>query len=144
MPKVHKPPAKPVWPPIPPPDDTEEARVARIAAEEEAKRISDSIDRSIGLEREQRKRGNPAKILLLGNYTPCMVIAASRNLITLLFQGQAESGKSTILKNFQLHFSPKAFQAEVSACLGIRTVALIPVTGRNMAADHLPQSSAVH
>ena len=29
------------------------------------------------------------------------------------FPGQAESGKSTVLKNFQLHFSPKAFEAEV-------------------------------
>jgi len=26
--------------------------------------------------------------------------------------GQAESGKSTVLKNFQLHFSPKTFEAE--------------------------------
>lgn len=28
-------------------------------------------------------------------------------------KGQAESGKSTVLKNFQLRFSPKAFEAEV-------------------------------
>jgi hypothetical protein len=30
-------------------------------------------------------------------------------------EGQAESGKSTVLKNFQLQFSPKAFQAQTLA-----------------------------
>lgn len=29
--------------------------------------------------------------------------------------GQAESGKSTLLKNFQIHFAPKAFKAEAGA-----------------------------
>lgn len=31
--------------------------------------------------------------------------------------GQAESGKSTVLKNFQLLFTPKAFELEVGIAL---------------------------
>jgi hypothetical protein len=33
----------------------------------------------------------------------------------LAVAGQAESGKSTLLKNFQLQFTPKAFNAEAEA-----------------------------
>ncbi|KAF7289911.1 hypothetical protein MIND_01366000 [Mycena indigotica] len=83
-----------VWPPPPPPPESEQERLARIDAEREAKRISNAIDEQIAVEREQRRRPSNAKVLLLG---------------------QAEAGKSSVLKNLQLYFAPKAFQAEAEA-----------------------------
>ncbi|KAI0938701.1 hypothetical protein AcV5_000320 [Taiwanofungus camphoratus] len=76
----------------PPADETQEGRQARLAAEAEAKRISDMIDEEIQRqEKKAKKEPQPVKILLLG---------------------QSESGKSTTLKNFQLMNSPEAFRAE--------------------------------
>ncbi|KAI0323559.1 hypothetical protein GY45DRAFT_1314916 [Cubamyces sp. BRFM 1775] len=79
----------------PPFDETPEERMARIRQQEEAQRVSKEIDDEIALARkayERRKRA--IKILLLG---------------------QAESGKSTTLKNFQLQFSPQHFAKERAA-----------------------------
>ncbi|KAI0937522.1 hypothetical protein AcV5_000338 [Taiwanofungus camphoratus] len=83
------------WPPFPPPGETDLERALRLEEEKEAKRISDAIDYAIEKERqESRKQRYHTRVLLLG---------------------QAESGKSTILKNFQLHLAPRAFQAEAEA-----------------------------
>ncbi|KAG1819361.1 guanine nucleotide binding protein, alpha subunit [Suillus variegatus] len=62
-------------------------REQRLAAEQEAKRVSDAIDDELNKQRISEKKGPKAiKILLLG--------------------------KSTTLKNFQLMNSPKAFRSE--------------------------------
>lgn len=100
-----------VWPPPPPPDKTEAERETRIAEERKAKLVSDTIDATINAEKDQRKRKSGAKVLLLG--MPFIPIGLYTFFLDCCIAGQAESGKSTILKNFQIHFSPKAFRAEV-------------------------------
>lgn len=76
----------------PPPNETQEEKDARIAAEAEAQRRSDAIDEEINRQRIAEKK--------------------SPKFIRVLLLGQSESGKSTTLKNFQLINSPKAFRDE--------------------------------
>ncbi|KAJ7321022.1 guanine nucleotide-binding protein alpha-4 subunit [Mycena albidolilacea] len=83
----------------PPPDETPQAREARLQSEREAKKRSDLIDEELTRERNAEKKSvKSVKVLLLG---------------------QSESGKSTTLKNFQLINSPKAFKAERASWRGV-------------------------
>ncbi|CCA67203.1 related to guanine nucleotide-binding protein alpha-4 subunit [Serendipita indica DSM 11827] len=78
---------------LPPKDESPAQKAARLAAEQEATRISNLIDSELRAERAQLKKEaqNQHKILLLG---------------------QAEAGKSTVLKQFQLVFTPNQFRAQ--------------------------------
>lgn len=75
----------------PPLDETPEEKAIREAREQEALRISNAIDESLKAERAAEKRKKVTRLLLLG---------------------QSESGKSTTLRQFQLHYTPNAFRAE--------------------------------
>jgi hypothetical protein len=50
----------------PPANETYEQRLAREAAEAEAKRVSDEIDERLRQDREREKKKKPIKLLLLG------------------------------------------------------------------------------
>ncbi|KAI0324145.1 G-protein alpha subunit [Cubamyces sp. BRFM 1775] len=76
----------------PPASETEHERVARLQREADAKRISDSIDEELKAERERLRK--------------------SKQDIRLLLLGQAESGKSTLQKQFQLLYNPTGLDDE--------------------------------
>lgn len=84
------------WPPVEDfSNETPTQREERLEREREAKRINDEIDAQIEIEKSERRKRQPdVRIILLG---------------------QAESGKSTILRNFQLKYAPAAFNAESEA-----------------------------
>lgn len=76
---------------LPPPDETPFEREARLKAESDAKKISDSIDDMLHQERNERKKIRPE--------------------VNVLLLGQSESGKSTTLKRKAILVSPRSIVA---------------------------------
>ncbi|KAJ6608250.1 guanine nucleotide binding protein, alpha subunit [Mycena sp. CBHHK59/15] len=75
----------------PPPDETPEQAVQRVAREDDARRVSAAIDAALRTERQARRK---------------------KRIVRLLLLGQSESGKSTTLRQFQRLYTPTAFREE--------------------------------
>ncbi|CAK5277925.1 unnamed protein product [Mycena citricolor] len=90
----------------PPPNETPDQRAARLAAAQRADSASRRIDDDLLQSKKLwDKKSQDVKILLLG---------------------QSESGKSTVLKNFRLRFTPQYFDTERAAW---RMVVLLNLIG---------------
>ncbi|CAL1716309.1 unnamed protein product [Somion occarium] len=76
----------------PSPTESEQDRQTRLRLEAEAKRVSDRIDEQLNQDRERFKK--------------------SKQDVKLLLLGQAESGKSTLQKQFQLLYNPTSLDEE--------------------------------
>ncbi|KAK1229921.1 hypothetical protein PQX77_007020 [Marasmius sp. AFHP31] len=83
----------------PPPGETPEEASARLKREADAQRVSDAIDEDIKHQKALAKR--------------------NANVVKVLLLGQAESGKSTTLKNFRMRYDQATWDKEKD---GWRTV----------------------
>ncbi|KAF9527656.1 G-protein alpha subunit [Crepidotus variabilis] len=76
----------------PPSNESVGERAERLAQEAEAKKISDQIDEQLKAERAALKK--------------------QKDTVRVLLLGQSESGKSTTLKNFRMHYARESWEAE--------------------------------
>ncbi|KAL0955368.1 hypothetical protein HGRIS_001616 [Hohenbuehelia grisea] len=89
----------------PPPGETAEEKAARETKEADAKRVSDAIDDSIRRDRAALKK--------------------QKTVLRVLLLGQAESGKSTTLKNFRLKYARSQWLQERASWRGVIQLNLV-------------------
>ena len=124
------------WPPPPPDSETDEEHRTRLKIETDAKSKSDFIDHQLHRDREEwerQKKTLGVKVLLLGDIR---LYCNGFQSYPHVNAGQSESGKSTVLKNFQLLFAPKAFELEVSLPQKKTEVCFNTFLGCEVAAGH--------
>jgi hypothetical protein len=97
----------------PSPTETEAERDARLLSEAEARRVSEQIDEDLRNERERMKRNRGD--VKVGARLFCIFLphmSVKFGFLQLLLLGQAESGKSTLQKQFQLMYRPNSIDQE--------------------------------
>ncbi|KAG6379560.1 guanine nucleotide binding protein, alpha subunit [Boletus reticuloceps] len=92
----------------PPPNETEEDRLIRLAQEAEARRISHQIDESIKVERQQQKKKSVVRLLLLGQSESGMQIHNPQTSV----KQNTSSLRSPFSPDFQRLYTPTAFREE--------------------------------
>jgi hypothetical protein len=81
----------------PPPDETPDARAARLRAEAEARRISDEIDEQLKQERASRRKQRPCvKVLLLGQSESGMFSHFHTSLLTRVSNSPSSSDRASV------------------------------------------------
>ena len=108
------------WPPPLEENESPTDSASRVEREKKAKAVSDEIDKMLAAEKQKRKKKKEAvRILLLGmcssSLYPLVITLLKSASVHHGPSGQAESGKSTTLKNFQLQFAPRAFYSDAES-----------------------------
>ncbi|KAH0834717.1 G-protein alpha subunit-domain-containing protein [Lanmaoa asiatica] len=96
----------------PPPGETEEDRVIRLAREAEAQRISHQIDESIKAERQQQKKKSVVRLLLLGQSESGMQIHHPQTSVTHQPSWRLFPPLTFSSPDFQRLYTPTAFREE--------------------------------
>lgn len=98
----------------PPSTETEQQRFLRLEAEATAKRVSEQIDEELKQERERlRRKKDDIKVTRPVSMVPHILThECLLGFLQLLLLGQAESGKSTLQKQFQLMYKPNSIDQE--------------------------------
>ena len=104
----------------PPQFESDQDRQSRLQQEREARRISEQIDEELRLERERLKKSkNDVKVSCSPPHSDRILPHSTRIYPALprqlLLLGQAESGKSTLQKQFQLMYRPHSLESERSS-----------------------------
>jgi guanine nucleotide-binding protein alpha-1 subunit len=110
---------------IRPPDaESELDRNTRLQSEADAKRISEVIDEQIKIDKRNYEKSKQ-DVRVCPTSVPLVSFLTSPSSAQLLLLGQAESGKSTLQKQFQLMYSPDTLDQERASW---RTVIYFNVT----------------